>query len=679
MILFFSGVGNSRYVAYEVAKKTHDKVYSMNELIDQNKFNFKLSNGENLGIVVPVYFLGLPSIAKDYLNKLSLEYTGKQYVYLIATYYDSLGSIEYMVNDILKKKGLRLNARFSLKMPTTYTPYFDAKNKHKNQKLLDKADIKLNNIIDFIQKKKNGDYLYSNVRRLSGIRYYKKNYEEIRKTKHLKVDISRCMGCGMCEINCPAHAIEMRDGHPVWIKEKCTMCLGCLHRCPKFAISYDDKTQKHGQYANPKMLYNSVSISRNNPGITKLLNCNNCGICKKTCIERENMPVTPDKYGCVNCGQCIMACPRNNIIPKSDIEKFLKAKKEGKILVAYTAPGVRVSIGDGFGFDKGEFLEEKLVGALRELGFKYVFDVTLGADMTIMEEASELIDRIKNKKKLPMITSCCPSWVKYAETFYPELLPNLSTTKSPISIEGALVKEYFAKVNNINKDDIYTVAITPCTAKKYEVKRDEIDGTDLVLTIREIINYMKKINVDLRKIKDSNFDSLLSDGSGAGLIFGNTGGVMEAALRTANYLITKKDLETISFSKIHGYNSAREGHFKFGDTSINVLVVDEMASARPFLDEIKEGKSKYDFIEIMNCRGGCIGGGGQPIYRDVEEDSIKDARMKSLYNKDKKMDIRYSYKSKDVKKIYKDFLEKPLSEKSEELLHTNYSKKHIEN
>ena len=206
-----------------------------------------------------------------------------------------------------------------------------------------------------------------------------------------------------------------------------------------------------------------------------------------------------------------------------------------------------------------------------------------------------------------------------------------------------------------------------------------MDGTDLVLTIREVINYMKRLDLNIKKIKDSNFDDLLSDGSGAGLIFGNTGGVMEAALRTANYLITKKDLENISFSKIHGYNSAREGHFKFGNTEINVLVVDEMASAKPFLEDIKNGNSKYDFIEIMNCRGGCIGGGGQPIYKDGEEDATKEARMKSLYNKDKKMDIRYSYKSKDVKKIYKDFLEKPLSKKSEELLHTKYSKKHIEN
>ena len=678
MILFFSGVGNSRYVAYEVAKKTHDKAYAMNELIDQGKFNFKLSDGDNLGIIVPVYFLGLPSIAKEYLEKLSLEYTGKQYIYLIATYYDALGSIEYMVNDILRKKGLRLNSRFSLKMPATYTPYFDVKNKNKNQRILNKADQKLNNIIDYINRKRDGDYLYSNIRKRVGIRYYKKNYEEIRKTSHLRVDTSRCIGCATCAINCPSHAIELKDGHPVWIKEKCTMCLGCLHRCPRFAISYDDKTLKHGQYANPNMLYNSVLIGKSNPGITKLENCNNCGLCKRTCIEREKMPINNEKFACVNCGQCIMACPRGNLIPKNDIDKLLKAKKEGKVLVAYTAPGVRVSIGDGFGYQNGEFLEGKLVGALKEIGFDYVFDVTLGADMTIMEEASELIDRIKSKKTLPMITSCCPSWVKYAETFYEELIPNLSTTKSPISIEGALVKSYFAEKEKLKKDDIYTVAITPCTAKKYEIKREGLEDTNLVLTIREVINYMKRLNIDLKNVKESSFDSLLSDGSGAGVIFGNTGGVMEAALRTANYLITKKDLETISFSKIHGYNNAREGKYKFGDITLNVLVVDELSSAKPFLDEIKEGKSKYDFIEIMNCRGGCIGGGGQPLYKDGEEDEVKESRMKSLYNKDKKMEVRYSYKSKDVKRIYKDYLEKPLSEKSEKLLHTSYSKKNIE-
>ena len=184
MILFFSGVGNSRYVAYEVAKKTHDKAFAMNELLDQKKYNFKLSDGENLGIVVPVYFLGLPDIAKEYLEKLSLEYSGKQYVYLIATYYDALGSIEYMVNDILKKKGLRLNARFSLKMPSTYTPYFDVKNKNKNKRMLDKADVKLNNVIDFIKNKREGDYLYSRIRRKVGLRYYRKNYESKTGTKN---------------------------------------------------------------------------------------------------------------------------------------------------------------------------------------------------------------------------------------------------------------------------------------------------------------------------------------------------------------------------------------------------------------------------------------------------------------------------------------------------------------
>ncbi len=678
MILFFSGVGNSRYVAYKIAKKTGDKILNITDLNNDNIKELSLKKDENLGIVSPVYFFGLPSIVKEYLSEVKINLKGNNFVYCVATYGSNPGAFEYMLHDILEKKDIKLDARYCVKMVDTWTPIFDVKNKNKNEKLLNKADKKIDNIIDRIILKEHKDLINGRILKKIGLSYHK-NYNKYRNTSHLNVNESTCIGCEMCAKNCPVGAITIKDGHPVWNKDKCIMCLGCLHRCPKFAIQYDNKTLKHGQYTNPKMLYNSVKISNNNPCIEKIdLNCCNCGLCKTTCIEREQMPLEKEKYGCVGCGQCSIICPRNALIPKNEVDKFLKAKKAGKICIAYTAPGVRVSIGDGFGYPKGKFLEKKLVGVLKEIGFDYVFDVTLGADMTIMEEASELIKRKKEGGVLPMMTSCCPSWVRYLETFYPELIPHLSTTKSPIAIEGTLVKEYFAKINKIDKNKIYTVAITPCTAKKDEILKPDAN-TDLVLTVRELISYLKKINIDIKNVKEKDFNKPLADGSGAGMIFGNTGGVMEASLRTAHYLITKKDLNKITFKNIQGYNGAREGHYKFKNIDLNVLVVDEMANAIPFLEEIKNGTSKYDFIEVMNCRGGCIGGGGQPIYKNGEEDEVKENRANSLKTKDKKLDCRYSYKNKNVKKIYDELLTEPLSKKSEELLHTKYEKKNVRN
>ena len=678
MILFFSGVGNSRYVAYKIAKKTGDKILNITDLNNDNIKELSLKKDENLGIVSPVYFFGLPSIVKEYLSEVKINLKGNNFVYCVATYGSNPGAFEYMLHDILEKKDIKLDARYCVKMVDTWTPIFDVKNKNKNERLLNKADKKIDNIIDRIILKEHKDLINGRILKKIGLSYHK-NYNKYRNTSHLNVNESTCIGCEMCAKNCPVGAITIKDGHPVWNKDKCIMCLGCLHRCPKFAIQYDNKTLKHGQYTNPKMLYNSVKISNNNPCIEKIdLNCCNCGLCKTTCIEREQMPLEKEKYGCVGCGQCSIICPRNALISKNEVDKFLKAKKTGKICIAYTAPGVRVSIGDGFGYPKGKFLEKKLVGVLKEIGFDYVFDVTLGADMTIMEEASELVKRKKEGGVLPMMTSCCPSWVRYLETFYPELIPHLSTTKSPIAIEGTLVKEYFAKINKIDKDKIYTVAITPCTAKKDEILKPDAN-TDLVLTVRELISYLKKINIDIKNVKEKEFNKPLADGSGAGMIFGNTGGVMEASLRTAHYLITKKDLNKITFKNIQGYNGAREGHYKFKNIDLNVLVVDEMANVIPFLEEIKNGTSKYDFIEVMNCRGGCIGGGGQPIYKNGEEDEVKENRANSLKTKDKKLDCRYSYKNKNVKKIYDELLTEPLSKKSEELLHTKYEKKNVRN
>ena len=325
-----------------------------------------------------------------------------------------------------------------------------------------------------------------------------------------------------------------------------------------------------------------------------------------------------------------------------------------------------------FNLNPGTIEIGKMVGLLKYLGFDYVFDTTFGADLTIMEEASELVDRIKNNKPLPMFTSCCPAWVKYAEQFYPELLDNISTCKSPIGMMGPVVKEYFAKENNISKDDIFTVAITPCTAKKFEIKREEVWGTDLVITVNELNNIVKQEKIKYEDIKESEFDSFFKEGSGAGTIFGNTGGVMEAALRTASYLIMGKSLENIVFEPVRGYDNVKEAEIIIDDTKLNVCVIHKMSSAKEILDEVKNGTSKYHFIEIMNCEGGCIGGGGQIITDINSEKDIKQTKINNLYNRDNDVSIRCSHDNPQIIDIYDKFLDKPLSHKSHELLHTSY-------
>lgn len=422
--------------------------------------------------------------------------------------------------------------------------------------------------------------------------------------------------------------------------------------------------------------FNCVSISNNNISIERIdTKCINCGMCKDTCLKQCGLKFDKNNEQCINCGQCILTCPTNALIPKNDKDNLLNALTSKKICIAYTSPAVRVSIGEAFGKEKGSFEQKKLVGLLRMLGFDYVLDVTFGADLTIMEEVSELIERIKNKEKLPMLTSCCPAWVKYAETFYPEILENISTCKSPIGMQGIMVKEYFSKKMNLNKEDIYTVAITPCTAKKYEINKKNITGTNLVVTINELIEIVKSKNINYDEIISSDYDNLFQEGSGGGTIFGVTGGVMESSLRTLNYFLTQKqDLEKIEFESVRGYDNIKEATIKIGEQTFNVAVVHKISSAKKILDDVKNGISKYHYIEIMNCEGGCVGGGGQPKYLNEKEELLK-ARINGLYKKDKQTNIRCAHNNPDIIRIYNEFLEKPLSEKSKQLLHTTYQDK----
>lgn len=425
-------------------------------------------------------------------------------------------------------------------------------------------------------------------------------------------------------------------------------------------------------------LKNSIKLLDDNPAIERIVEkCIDCGMCDSICKEREGIKNICGGLACVHCGQCIQVCPTGALIPKRDKDNLKKAKEDGKILIAYTSPSVRVAIGDEFGMEKGEFAQGKLVTALRKIGFNYVLDVTSSADLTIMEEANELVRRINNNEVLPMFTSCCPSWIKYAEMFYPELLPNISTCKSPIGMMGMIVKNYFTMKNNIDKDNVFTVAITPCTAKKYEITKDEIKGTDLVITTKELSDILKEENIDLSTLEDGNYDPLLGEGTGSAMIFGNTGGVMQAALREANYIMTGKNLEKdfLKFNDVRGMENVKEAEIEINGMKLNVAVVHKMSSAIPILEDVKNGTSKYHYIEIMNCVGGCIGGGGQPKIVNGKELEVKQKRIDSLYNRDNSAKLRVSHENPDIIKLYEEFLGEPLSKKSEELLHTSYEDK----
>ena len=386
---------------------------------------------------------------------------------------------------------------------------------------------------------------------------------------------------------------------------------------------------------------------------------------------------------CMQCGQCVNVCPVGALMEHSEIDKVDEAFKAGKRVIVQTAPAVRAAIAEEFGEKIGTPGTGKMVAALHRLGFYRVFDVNFGADLTIMEEGYELIHRIKNKGVLPQITSCSPGWMNYMEYFYPEVIPNVSTCKSPHMMQGAITKTYFAKAHDLKPEDISVVSIMPCTAKKYERQRPEMDkDVDAVLTTRELAKLIKRSGINWQKLPEEEFDQdLLGEYSGAGVIFGVTGGVMEAALRTAYFVLTGKEYGKINFHEVRGLQSVKEADIDIGGTTLKVAVASGMKDASKLVQQVKEGKSPYAFIEIMGCPGGCINGGGQPYVQPTllpnEDDDILDTyrqkRADVLYSEDERQVIRQSHNNKDIQKLYKDFLGEPLSELSEELLHTHYN------
>ena len=378
---------------------------------------------------------------------------------------------------------------------------------------------------------------------------------------------------------------------------------------------------------------------------------------------------------CTNCGQCILSCPTGALheLYQKDIVLDILSDQT-KHVVVQTAPAVRVAISEPFSKQAGDISTGQLVTALKRLGFDAVFDTNFTADLTIMEEGTELIKRINSGGKLPLFTSCSPGWIKFIEHFYPEYLDNLSSAKSPQQMFGALAKTYYAKEAGIDPEDIVVVSVMPCTAKKFEAKRDEMAGdVDYVLTTRELAAMIKSAGIDFLNLEESEYDELLGVSSGAADIFGTTGGVMEAALRTATELITGQELENIDFDSVRGLEGIKKAEVEIGELKLKAAVAHGLGNARRVMEMIKEGE-EFDFVEFMACPGGCMGGGGQPISC---ADNVLEKRQQAIYRIDKEKKLRKSHENPYIKKLYDNYLEKPGSEKAHRLLHTKYKARKI--
>ena len=497
------------------------------------------------------------------------------------------------------------------------------------------------------------------------------NTERVRKSRKMTLELilsthdRKCLSCvrsGTCELQqlCkefgvddegrfdganPVHEYDDSAIHMIRDNGKCILCRRCVAACQAQHISV---------------------IGANARGFDTHIG---------SAFER---PL--DSVARVSCGQCIVNCPTGAIYEKDDTAKVLEAiNNPEKFVVVHTAPSIRVTLGECFGMHIGTNVQGKMVAALRRLGFDKVFDTDFGADLTIVEEANEFLGRVQNGGVLPMITSCSPGWIKYCEHYYPDMLDHLSTCKSPQQMSGAIIKTWYAEKMGIDPKDIVVVGIMPCTAKKFETKRDDqaasgYPDVDYSLTTRELGRMIESAGIYFKHLPDEEFDNPLGDSTGAAVIFGATGGVMEAALRTAVEKLSGEELKSLDFTEVRGTDGIKEASYTVNGMEVKVCVVSGLANANTIMEKVKNGTADYHFIEIMGCPGGCVNGGGQPIQHAVVRNfvDLRARRAAALYEADKDMPLRKSHESEAVKRLYDEFLGEPGSHKAHEVLHTSY-------
>ena len=444
----------------------------------------------------------------------------------------------------------------------------------------------------------------------------------------------------------PVYTIDDSAPHMVRDNNKCILCRRCVAACKAQHVSV---------------------IGANDRGIDTNVACG------------FNKPLA--EVGCVSCGQCIVNCPTGALREKDDTDKVFEAICDPeKVVIVQTAPAVRAALGEEFGMEIGTGVEGKMVAALRRLGFDKVFDTDVGADLTIMEEGTEFIDRIKNGGALPMITSCSPGWIKFCEMYHPNMIPNLSSCKSPQQMFGAVIKTYYAEKNGIDPKNIVSVSVMPCTAKKFEIARDDqsaagVPDVDISITTRELARMIKRARIDFVNLPDEQFDSPLGESTGAAVIFGATGGVMEAALRTVAEVLEGKEIKNVDYTAVRGTNAIKEATLNIAGMDVNICVVSGLDAVHEVLTAVENGEKNYHFIEVMCCPGGCVNGGGQPIQPSSVRMNvdIKAKRASALYSYDAGNTLRKSHESPVVKALYDEYFKKPGSHKAHEILHTSYA------
>ncbi len=476
-------------------------------------------------------------------------------------------------------------------------------------------------------------------------------------------------------------------------------CLSCprSNNCElqKLCVEYGvDESKFSGEETKSEIDDTTLHLVRNN---------NKCILCRRCSAACKNQYVgvigannrgfdteigcafnqSLDSVACVACGQCTAVCPTGALVERDETDAVFEAIADPtKTVIVHTAPSIRATLGECFDMPIGTNVTGKMVAALKRLGFDKVFDTNFAADLTIMEEGTEFLDRVKNGGTLPMITSCSPGWIKFCEHYYPELIPNLSSCKSPQQMMGAMIKSYYAEKMGIDPKDMVVVSIMPCVAKKFEIKRDDqghdgLADNDFALSTRELATMIKKAGIQFTSLPDEEFDPVMGIGSGAGTIFGATGGVMEAALRTVADILTGEDLEHIDYTDVRGMEDIKEATYDVAGMQVKVAVTSGLSNVAKLLDKIKSGEADYQFIEVMCCPGGCINGGGQPIVDGHTRNfvDIKGLRAAALYDDDKNLTYRKSHKNPEIKALYDEYLGEPGSHKAHELLHTTYVKR----